>query len=440
MSQRFRRLFYYLFFFGFLISAPLVVLYTAGYRYNPTLGKIVKTGVVSVTTFPKNANVYLDGQQVKGQTPVVIDDIFPGEHTVRVTKDEYSSWEKTLEVESNLTTFAEDIILFLTTPETALTDLNAEQWVIHPNKEELAYIETTDSFKELWRFDLETLEPTVLARITTTETTELTWSPTGKHLLLSEVTANNQTIFSLDSTDTLSLSTFFRSTDNLWWDMSDDNKLYVQVDGLVYLVSVKEQTVVPLFALDGTLTSIVDGYYVAEEISGRTTVSYREEDETDILAYLPHGNYQFKSQNGKALLIEEVNRGRIVLVDTQSADQPILLNVDATMFEWSGDNQLVYSNGFDLHIYDLNTHTNTTLLRTSDEITDIAWYPINTHLLYAQRGNIYAIELDSRDERIITTLAEDTSTEHFWTDKDGDLLFYLSEKNDTTSLFEKLLQ
>ena len=52
-----RRTIYILFIVIFLIAAPLVVLYSEGYRYNLKRGKIQKTGILIISSLPKKADI-----------------------------------------------------------------------------------------------------------------------------------------------------------------------------------------------------------------------------------------------------------------------------------------------------------------------------------------------------------------------------------------------
>jgi len=52
-----RRYIFLLFLLSFFILAPLIVLYTAGYRYNITTGTVLRTGILSAASTPKGAAV-----------------------------------------------------------------------------------------------------------------------------------------------------------------------------------------------------------------------------------------------------------------------------------------------------------------------------------------------------------------------------------------------
>jgi hypothetical protein len=100
----------------FLATAPLVVLYTAGYRWNNKKLRPEKVGIIFVRSRPSSANIYLDGAKRKETTPTRLRDLLPDIHELRVAKEGYTSWSKDLPVESGLTTFAEGVILWKETP------------------------------------------------------------------------------------------------------------------------------------------------------------------------------------------------------------------------------------------------------------------------------------------------------------------------------------
>ncbi|MCX7661561.1 MAG: hypothetical protein N2Z79_02610, partial [Candidatus Omnitrophica bacterium] len=63
-----RKIFFWIFFFAFVITLPLVLFYSLGYRFNPYLKHFQKTGIISIKSFPQNAEVYLQGNRIKEVT------------------------------------------------------------------------------------------------------------------------------------------------------------------------------------------------------------------------------------------------------------------------------------------------------------------------------------------------------------------------------------
>lgn len=68
-----------------------VYLFAKGYRYNFENGEIEKTGVISIKTHPRRADIYID-EELIGTSPKAIGGISEGNHSVRIEKDGYHPW------------------------------------------------------------------------------------------------------------------------------------------------------------------------------------------------------------------------------------------------------------------------------------------------------------------------------------------------------------
>jgi len=96
----------------FFIITPFIILYTAGYRYNGKKQRVEKVGIIFVRSRPAGADIYMNGKKRSETTPARLRNLLPGDYDVKIVKTGYTSWEKTLPVASELTTFAESIALF----------------------------------------------------------------------------------------------------------------------------------------------------------------------------------------------------------------------------------------------------------------------------------------------------------------------------------------
>lgn len=112
MTLTIRRLIYLIFIISFLLIAPILIFYSAGYRYNLKKNKIEPTGILILDSKPSGASIYLNLELQPVVTPTSIKQLRPGNYLVQIKKDNYHSWEKILNVKPNLTTFAQHIILF----------------------------------------------------------------------------------------------------------------------------------------------------------------------------------------------------------------------------------------------------------------------------------------------------------------------------------------
>jgi hypothetical protein len=170
----------------------------------------------------------------------------------------------------------------------------------------------------------------------------------------------------------------------------------------------------------------------------RVVVSRRNDGASEILAYLPLGAYELRGAPEGFVMLEDSARHRVTLVNAAGGDRPILLNAGATEWQWEPNGtRMLYSDGFDLHVYDPATHTDETITRLSSAITGVAWYPGHSYVFYAQDDAVYAAELDHRDRRNVTKLVSGSGLGAFQSDARGETLYFFGTVGGVTGLFSK---
>lgn len=395
MKKRTRRILFVVFLGAFLITAPVVVLYTAGYRYNFGTGRIVQTGVLSASSIPKGASILLDGTDSRATTPTLLKNVFPGDHELVAKKTGYSTWKKVLAVESRRTTFADDIVLFLNGNPALIRETDLRAVSMSPQSTKAAYAMTNGQWAEIWIDTLSTDSEILVSRLPVGTDAEIrfAWIEDGSILSTTAVDRGTTTV-TLVHTDTGS-------------------------------------AVASLPASEITLSPAAD----------RVAVSRAQGESNEILAYAPFGSYSVDSAPNGMIQLEDVERHRLVLIQSTGGDQPILLNASATFWQWEpSGNRLLYTDGFDLHVYDATSHTDETITRLSSPVTWVAWYPGHSYVLYAQDDAIYATELDRRGERNVTKLVGGSNLRAFESSPDGRVLWFFGTIDGKSGLFERRLE
>ena len=105
MTKRTKRVLFYSAVVIFAILSYVVILYAQGYKYSFSESKFFRTGSIYVKA-NEDAKVYVDNK-FKNSTSFfgnsyTISGLLPGQYTVRLTKDNYSSWQKKISVEEGL--------------------------------------------------------------------------------------------------------------------------------------------------------------------------------------------------------------------------------------------------------------------------------------------------------------------------------------------------
>ena len=86
--------------------------------------KIVKTGIVFLSTDQKGESVYINGELQDRKTPYA-ENLTPGQYTAEVTKDGYRSWYQGFKIDPAIVTSFDSIVLFKSDP--VISDLTDQR-------------------------------------------------------------------------------------------------------------------------------------------------------------------------------------------------------------------------------------------------------------------------------------------------------------------------
>ena len=89
--------------FIIVIGAGIAIFLIKGYSFSSEQGRLVGTGIISATSLPTGASVYIDGHLTTA-TDTIISSLSPKSYSVKVTKEGFIPWEKTVEVREGLVT------------------------------------------------------------------------------------------------------------------------------------------------------------------------------------------------------------------------------------------------------------------------------------------------------------------------------------------------
>jgi hypothetical protein len=430
----------------FLITAPAVVLYTAGYRLNFDTGQLVRTGLFYVTSIPKNASISINDETTES-TPGFVQNLIPRDYQVKLAKDGYHDWNKTLPIYSNETTFIEDITLFLNTKPSSLVQADIVKSAVSPDQVIMAYLISTESWLELWTYNIETEEQLLLNRYIDSPNENITfsWSTDGERLLIEHEQTTNTSYLVIDKNGNsrIEMSEATEETvEHAWWHPEDPLVVlfYSPTETFQYRISTGQVTEI---YTGPTLATTDEGQAVLiQNVDNATSVFRSVNDHTTLLAYLPLGEYELLPASWPHLLLHEPDKERLILIDIQQDSQPILLDADASGATWAtdGSGRLLYYNDFEVHIYDPTGHTDELLVRISEPTLSAAWHPEGNAVLACRSSGLYAIELDWRDQRNIYQLSNGADLSSLLITKNGQTAYFVGKVDPDRGLFELELQ
>lgn len=123
-------------------ASAAIIAYGRGYRLNLKKTSLTTTGLISATSDPIAAQVYINGT-LKTATNNSFN-LEPGWYKVNISKEGYIPWEKDMRIQGEVVSRA-DAFLFPTNPSLSpLTTLGVDRPVLSPDGGKVAYIIPTD--------------------------------------------------------------------------------------------------------------------------------------------------------------------------------------------------------------------------------------------------------------------------------------------------------
>jgi len=131
----------------------IVILFSRGWRLNLKEKTVVATGIIDITSDPKGATIYIDGEK-KGKTPTVIDSIIPGVYQLELRKDLYTNWIKEVEIREEYVTKITANLFEENNELTQLTNTPLEDVIFSKSGNEAIVINTHNGDQGIWKTQL----------------------------------------------------------------------------------------------------------------------------------------------------------------------------------------------------------------------------------------------------------------------------------------------
>jgi hypothetical protein len=402
MSQRtrrppfHRRILPWIFVLTFAFAAPALVLYTAGYRWNPKKQKIERNGTVIFDSTPTGASIWIDGRLTEDKTPVTLQDMPPGFHRFRMELPGSHVWEKTLEVKAEHVTFANDVWLWKNAPPTELLDESVRHVTVSSDERMSVFLTSASPTVAVITDDLLGGTSRLSFASDLPEELDLIWSPNSRNLLISSPIGQRNWL--IDTRATAS-------------PVELPNARYRWIDGNLVGITENERfdynvtsaslakTVLPIGTTDQFDTATL------RNVTGTSDIVLVSEDRPDTGLLLPRGNWSFWGELAGQELFRDgfhwmsLNRGQ---------DPPEFHLAKGDLLRTIVRNRETLSllvNGTEIWIW--NPEEDPQLIyRQSETITDAVWHEAGVNIFFATKTQVFALSLDPRDGFLMTTLAE----------------------------------
>ncbi|KKR76203.1 MAG: hypothetical protein UU21_C0015G0003 [Candidatus Levybacteria bacterium GW2011_GWA2_40_8] len=197
--------------FGFIVIATVIfVLYGKGYRFGFDQGKIELsgTGLLVAKSIPDGAQVFLNDNLTTATNNTI--NLSPKEYRVRIFKEGYSPWEKSIKIQKEVVSKAE-ALLFPTAPKLeSITDIGVSDMVIDPSHTKIAFTVASESARRNGVYILDMSSRPILTlqsaysqiaddTFAILSQTHLSWSPDGRELIATVSASAGDITYLLDA-------------------------------------------------------------------------------------------------------------------------------------------------------------------------------------------------------------------------------------------------
>ncbi len=449
MSLKIRRLLYLSFILAFLIITPLLILYSLGYTWQGGF-KLQKSGILIIKTEPRGAYISLNNKKIQNfwnhfffneqnytKTPAQIKNLKAGEYNIKLELPGYWPWSKKLTILSGQTTFAEDIFLFKKDQASLITSMFDKNISLSPDKN-FFVINASSSLKII---NLNNNETRIFKTTSANNTNhKIYWSPNKKQIMY------NLHIYSLNNNiPPLNLKKLIGDKlDNFTWSNSQDKLIYYTFQNKLYsfdLNTNNNEALLDSIQINTLIKKNKSLYFVKQDKNKSTLVAWQADYGEQTKLQLPYSDYEFINPEHKLLNLLDKQNKILYLIDTESKLkilQQHLSKIEKT--QWVTANKLLYTTGFEIWLFDLNSLNKKLLTRVSNHINAIDWHPSNNYILFSNSSSINILELDNREKHSITKIITKPLINNMFLDKSGEIVYFISTENNTKKLYKLFIQ
>lgn len=422
MTRRTRYLLIGLCIAAFAVLAPLIIFYIRGITYDTGDNRYLKTGILSIESEPKSAEIILDDKSVD-TTPSDIRFLKPGGYNVKVQKPGFHTWEKRLEILPNKVTWANPeggkIFLFLKEPISQPIAENVTDFY----KLDSGWIYLSGKNLIISSDDLGTILETI--PLLKPGNTLLASKDESNFLIFGEKSFQ---IFKKSTKKITDVSPLLKNSANFDWD--NQGSLWArEANNLVKISAVNSTKSVVVNNVSAFKVSDDKLYYLQKSSDNKSFSLFSSDYNnsrasitkiTGNLALINDGKLVVTSQK-KVFFLSQQTLYRINTGAEKIAENVTDLNYDPFT------DTLSFSSKSELNFYNFATNQVQLINRSGSGFSNSV---IRTEVgisLYAQEGRLLVAELDTRDHQNIYPLTGQVKTLKFQVDNLAKKVYLLSE-------------
>lgn len=422
----------------FLSASAFFVLLASGYNYNFLKNKFEKTSVLYIKSYPRSADIFLNEELYKENTPAEIFHLKPNMYNIEISKEGYQHWSKEFLIKPEETVFIEEISLFYKNVKiSTLKNGNFESLSISPDQQNIFFYDLEN--KELNIFNLN--ENNIINIEKNIELVEKSlWSSDSQKVLL-KIDNNYFISFIYFNEELLNLNDYLNFIpQQIVWDKFDSNIIYLTNNNKnLYKFNIQEK-ILENTGIKNVLAIKPEKnilFYITSEASQKEVLYVWHHGESEKILDLGVGlDYKFVWPYKDYICLLDSNN-TLYLIDPNDENYLVNKFYNIKNLEWDLYNRtLLLANDFEIWSYDALTKEETLISRFSTEIQDIFWHHNNNHIFYITEGKVYIIELDNRDKKNVYPLDNLSNADLFLSNRRGNVLYYISPAGLTKGIIQ----
>jgi len=418
---------------AFFAVAPILILNVQGYRFDFEKMKLVETGGLSIKASAPEADVFVDGQY-KNRTSsftkdLLVQNLAPDEYKIRVEKDGYHAWEKTLGVEEKKVTKAENIYLFPEEISFGVYKENIKDFFLSSDEKALLYL-TNDN--QIVSDENEIVLGSGEAKKYFTDIQKLEFFADEEKILIKGTNYLDKTVYYyLDTTDPSSLAYLKIMEGAEDYELEEQTIVYKSKNQILrYDLINKTIEVLKTGASAFAMKDYYNIYAIENKVLTRTNL-LSQNQETLSEKPLELSNYKLLIISDK-IFVSEKSSSLHLFNESKKEFEPLLKTTNGIDYEALPD-KIIFSNGYELWLLLLRDFDSpffqkngalVFLSRFSSKIEDISWFN-NDYFFYTLNNYLIVSEIDNRDN-INSFPATDMPVTKFWFDEKEKTAYILS--------------
>ena len=402
MKQKYRKTLFISSLLIFFILAPILIFRSQGYRFDIENKQIIQTGGFYFEVLPKQSSIYLNDNFSRKTdfffNSTLIENLLPKKYNVKITKDNYITWEKNLEVREKEVTEAKNITLFPQEFDFTIISEEIKNFWVSPSEEKIVWKERNNDVWDLKLYDL-------------------------KKELKSHLISENE--ISRNDVDLIDLE-FSQNGEIIYLEVIASEQLKNYSLNINKGLSSLEETIKPELEKSVITHQSFNGenyyldnegylYKTKEDLSSQSITNKEKINDSpfSIQKETPYQLYVFPS----LIFLKENSLVYLFNTETKSFEK---YSEDIRDFKISPDLKTI-AYFFDTEIWILpiektklyEAKKSVFLVRFSNSIQDVFWINSN-YIAFSVENNIKISEIDTRDQLNIIDLGEFQSPKIFW--------------------------